>query len=163
MMSDELGIPSSLSARASLDVAIAMGSHVAKHRANHLHHLDVMDESNTTQPHHHTHKTTLSTSVDRNNNILSCSELVYDVSQTIEALQHHTGIPPSHDNHNISTYEKDTKQQSFVEALSDADGRLKSCLHEASVVRTALHSLRIEEKLTEMVIRDYDDRPAQHL
>ena len=162
-MSDELGIPSSLSAQASLDVAIAMGGQVAKDRANH-HHLDHSMNETDIQP-HITHKITSSASVDTNYNVLPCSDLVYDVSQTIERLQHHAGVSTPYDNNssNMSAYEKDTHQQTFVETLSDADDRLKSCLHEASVVRTALHSLRNEETLTEMAVRDYDDRPAQHL
>ena len=203
MMSDELGIPSALSARASLDVAIAMGCHVAQHGGGggggggHRPHMDRMDETMglssripststetqlpTTVPtqlissqiaettdemsiqQYAAQITSSTASVHRNSNILPCSELVYDVSQTIEKLQHHAGIPTHHDKNNINMLEKETNKLSFVEALCDADVRLKSCLHEATVVRTALHSLRTEELTTEMAIRDYDDRPAQHL
>ena len=200
-MSDELGIPSALSARASLDVAISMGSHVIKHGGtpiltDHHHYLDETMEPSTRMPitetlsptraskqmissqtaettiemsmqQLSTQITTSAASVDRNSNIgsniLPCTELAYDVSQTIEILQHHAGIPTHHDNNTINTHGRETDRLTFVEALSDADSRLKSCLREASVVRTALHSLRTEETLTEVALRDYDERPALHL
>lgn len=52
---------------------------------------------------------------------------------------------------------------SLVDQLAVMAGRLSGCMADASTLRACLQALRTEEKLTEIAVRDYDDRPAENL
>ena len=130
-------MPPGLSASASLEAAAAMGVHARRYHGEETAAGDDEDTDGATR------------------HGASFPEAVIAACVSTEALQRRTGagddgVPTQH-------------VASLVDAMLGAAGRLERCLGDAAALRASLQGLRGEEQLTEMALRDYDERPAENL
>jgi hypothetical protein len=149
LLAAELGLPSGLSAAASLEAAAAMGAHARLYEGEEMAVAgdggEDVDGARSRGP--------------------PFPEAAVAACVTTEALVRRTG---AHAAGSTSARGDDEAQEthrtvSLVDAMLGAAGRLERCLGDAAALRASLQRLREEERLTGVALRDYDERPADNL
>ena len=154
-------MPPSLSAQASLEVAVAIGENAARFHARRLGDLS---SSSAPGP---------ASATDDATSGLTYTQVASELCLATETLQRYAGsttatIAGTAAGTDTSALDSNAEPPgdvacTLIHALGDVAERLKDCLGDASALKASLAALQAEETLAEIALRDYDDRPAEHL